>query len=488
MSSETNHIFDTLKVLHLPSYLSDQRRNELFQKYGAIKTRTLRPSSKYTITFVKFPSHSAANEALLRLHQIKVRGQYLSVEFAKKSMPIQFSENEIHYGDIMKDEIHKETVNKSHFQAFLKRLYGGSMNQIFTQPPPPNIKYKYAPPTKNTLLRIIIQLLKEPAFYTQVLHLMNRMNLPPPFEELEAEFPILKEIYDIELYKDILGEDIFESVKGKGFSQNNKKEKETDEEESEIESDEDTNVKSLQNVPIKRKCLQSKKRLKIPKFINPAKQPTALTSIQKTIRPEDMFESVQLGESKSLKIELKTVDKLLEGVDVLSEHKRDNILETQSGFGLMFPTKNIEHAKQNIKHFCEESLEKSSEQPLEKPSDFITKEELASNRISINDQRLLPVFKNYHAGKPTNRLYIKNLAKQVEANDLHYIYKKYVIPGLPNTEHEYNVRLMQEGRMKGQAFVTLQNTAQAQLAVQETNGYILKEKPMVVQYAKVSNS
>lgn len=42
--------------------------------------------------------------------------------------------------------------------------------------------------------------------------------------------------------------------------------------------------------------------------------------------------------------------------------------------------------------------------------------------------------------------------------------------------------------MKGQAFVTLQNTVQAQLALQETNGYILKEKPMVVQYAKVSNS
>lgn len=49
----------------------------------------------------------------------------------------------------------------------------------------------------------------------KVLHLMNRMNLPPPFEELEAEFPMLKEIYDIEKYKDILGKDILESVKGK---------------------------------------------------------------------------------------------------------------------------------------------------------------------------------------------------------------------------------------------------------------------------------
>jgi U11/U12 small nuclear ribonucleoprotein SNRNP65 len=45
---------------------------------------------------------------------------------------------------------------------------------------------------------------------------------------------------------------------------------------------------------------------------------------------------------------------------------------------------------------------------------------------------------------------------------------------------------MQEGRMKGQAFITLPNVAQAQLALDETNGYILKDKPMVVQFAKVT--
>lgn len=47
---------------------------------------------------------------------------------------------------------------------------------------------------------------------------------------------------------------------------------------------------------------------------------------------------------------------------------------------------------------------------------------------------------------------------------------------------------MQEGRMKGQAFVTLQNIGQAQLALNETNGYILKDKPMVVQFAKAAKS
>lgn len=47
---------------------------------------------------------------------------------------------------------------------------------------------------------------------------------------------------------------------------------------------------------------------------------------------------------------------------------------------------------------------------------------------------------------------------------------------------------MQEGRMKGQAFVTFQNEGQAIKALLDTNGYILKDKPMVVQYAKAAKS
>lgn len=47
---------------------------------------------------------------------------------------------------------------------------------------------------------------------------------------------------------------------------------------------------------------------------------------------------------------------------------------------------------------------------------------------------------------------------------------------------------MQESRMKGQAFITLQNTVQAQMVLDETQGYILKGKPMVVQFGKAVKS
>lgn len=46
---------------------------------------------------------------------------------------------------------------------------------------------------------------------------MNKMNLPPPFEELEAEFPMLKEVYNVEKYKDIFGNKIiYKCIKFKG--------------------------------------------------------------------------------------------------------------------------------------------------------------------------------------------------------------------------------------------------------------------------------
>lgn len=448
---------DTLRILHLPSHLSDDRRDALLQKYGATRTKTTRLSEKYTITYAKFSSQQLAAEALMRLHQLNVRGQYLSVQYAQKSVFTEFPEQDIYESPTNNEAKKAESANKSHIQAFLRKLNNWTMNHEFSQPPPPNIRYKYMPPTKNTLIRIAIQLLKVPAFYTQVLHLMNKMNLPPPFKELEVEFPTLKEAYDVEKYKymfDILHEYTNEEV---------------EEEESELESDGE-DVRPPEIIPVKRKLPQSTKRLKIPKFVNPVKNITTSSSTQK-VKPEDMFEHVQREEIKNLKFELKTLDKSL---DEASANKQDNTIAIDGGFGLMSP----------INKTTKDDNQESAETQKNK---FITSEELAANRISINDQRLLPVFKNYHPGKPSNRLYIKNLAKQVETKDLHYIYERYVIAGLKDVENEYDVRLMQEGRMKGQAFITLQNNLQAKMALEETNGYILKDKPMVVQFAKAKS-
>lgn len=139
-------------------------------------------------------------------------------------------------------------------------------------------------------------------------------------------------------------------------------------------------------------------------------------------KPEDMFEPVQREEIKNLKIELKTLDKSLDGI---SANKQDNTIAIDGGFGLISPVNKAIKDTKDSKENAETQKNK-----------YITSEELDANRISINDQRLLPVFQSYHLGLPSNRLYIKNLAKQVETEDLHYIYKRYFIAGLKDAEAE----------------------------------------------------
>jgi len=48
----------------------------------------------------------------------------------------------------------------------------------------------------------------------------------------------------------------------------------------------------------------------------------------------------------------------------------------------------------------------------------------------------------------------------------------------------FDIRLMKEGRMKGQAFIGLPNEKAAAKALKEANGYVLFGKPMVVQFAR----
>lgn len=43
---------------------------------------------------------------------------------------------------------------------------------------------------------------------------------------------------------------------------------------------------------------------------------------------------------------------------------------------------------------------------------------------------------------------------------------------------------MTEGRMRGQAFITLPNLDRAKEALIDTNGLMLQGKPLVVQYAR----
>ncbi|NXT10491.1 RBM40 protein, partial [Prunella fulvescens] len=143
-----------------------------------------------------------------------------------------------------------------------------------------------------------------------------------------------------------------------------------------------------------------------------------------------------------------------------------------TGFGRIFPA-----PSSNDKMETEEEDD-------EIPSEFISRKDLEKNRLSREEMEKYSVFKNYEPGDPNCRIYVKNLAKQVQEKDLKFIFGRYVDFQSEVERNMFDIRLMKEGRMKGQAFIGLPNEKAAAKALKEANGYVLFEKPMVVQFAR----
>ena len=111
---------------------------------------------------------------------------------------------------------------------------------------------------------------------------------------------------------------------------------------------------------------------------------------------------------------------------------------------------------------------------------YISTAELEAGRISGEEMAEIKVFKNYAPGECTNRLYVKNLNhKRVEESDVVRLFGKFV-----RDQSGLEIKLMKEGRMKGQAFVIFPSPSEAQTALSAVNGFVLYEKPMVVQFGR----
>lgn len=416
---------DTLKVKNLPKELTSAEKEDFLKHFGATKVKVISPKSgQRSVVYAKFESKEIAREVLFRLHQTYILKNRLCVEYA---------DQEIGIAKIKKVEP-ISTSSKEHLKAFISKLDAFNYSVDFHQPPPPHLKYSYPKANRPTINNIGHALATVPKFYTQVLHLMNRMNLPPPFAVPDPMRQQLMQQQHIVQQKTPIGQ----QRKPENLQESSS--------ESELESEEEFKQQNKEVIPQKR-VLKQKKMAKRPKFIKP---PEAPAGGNKTERPQEVFEKSDIQIHK--KIEMKVSASAL-------EQKSDICEEVGT-----IPS-----------HASEESSENKTEP-------FITTEELSSNQIPEKDLAVLPVFKNYHAGAPSTRLYIKNLAKTVDLKDLEYIFNRYK----GAEKGHFDIRLMQEGRMKGQAFITLDSVEIAQKALKETNAYILKDKPLVVVFGKAT--
>lgn len=350
-----------------------------------------------------------------RLHQLLLGKYRLKVEYCdgKKKAKVDDGKNEATVGS--------EAAAKRQ-KAIESVLQRGAM-QTFEGFPPSSILYQYPKISPATVDNIARELTSNKAFYYQVLHLMNKMNLRPPFAvQDEARNPNS------------------EPQESSSLLPQSDEESEL---ESELESDTENTGPTTKKVKLN-SSLPLPKTMKVMNYA-PDTQPAVPPNVPKTSK---------------LKI-----------------HISGNFLNTA----------------ENESEPAAEATEPASE----RESVPASVEDILSNRIPEEQRASLNVFQNYAAGDPSGKLYIKNLAKQVTEQDLMEIYQlfhdKAAIQAI-------DVKLMKTGRMKGQAFVSFlpvdeDSPSEAKqfakciaTALSTTNGYILKNKPMVVSYAKNTKS
>uniref|UniRef100_A0A8D0GWI4 RNA-binding region-containing protein 3 n=1 Tax=Sphenodon punctatus TaxID=8508 RepID=A0A8D0GWI4_SPHPU len=471
----------TLLVRHLPAELSAPDKEGLLKHFGAVSVRVLSDVGRLKHTaFATFPNENAAAKALQRLHQLKLLGHTLVVEFAKEkdNTPV-FSQPSLSEKNQSPDEPVKEDGKKQ--PGCLKIENGIAPSHGLTFPLNSCLKYLYPPPSSTILANIANALASVPKFYVQVLHLMNKMNLPPPFGPITARPPMYEEYVPVPLPPPPIPPLPPEAPPLPEEEEDEDSSREESEYESEDEEEKERMTKLMElatRQPKRRittKQHRVRKKRKIKDLLN---VPPALPhgNLHPVLSPSEVFEQqLPVGHKK---IEFHISADIPSILQKNLEREQNNDLcatieeITNAGFGKIFPA-----PSSNDKEETEEDDE-------EIPSEFVSKRELEKGRISREEMGALSVFKNYEPGDPNCRIYVKNLAKQVQEKDLKFIFGRYIDFSSETERIMFDIRLMTEGRMKGQAFIGLPNEKAAAKALKEANGFVLFDKPMVVQFAR----
>ncbi|XP_037682437.1 RNA-binding region-containing protein 3 isoform X2 [Choloepus didactylus] len=463
----------TLLVRHLPSELTAEEKEDLLKYFGAQSVRVLSDKGRLKHTaFATFPNEKAAIKALTRLHQLKLLGHTLVVEFAKEQdrvhSPSTSSGNEKkkRSDDPVEDDKEKKDL------GCLTIENGIAPNHGLTFPLNSCLKYMYPPPSSTILANIVNALASVPKFYVQVLHLMNKMNLPTPFGPITARPPMYEDYIPVHAPLPPVSPQPPEEPPLPD------EDEEFSSKESEYESSDDedrqrmTKLMELANLQPKRpktiKQHHVRKKRKIKDMFNTPS--SALNSnVHPVLLPSDVFDQPQPVGNKKIEFHISTNMPAAFKKDLEEEQNCD---KQNCGFGKIFPAPNLS------------TTEEIKEDADEMPSECISRRELEKGRISREEMESLSVFRSYEPGEPNCRIYVKNLAKHVQEKDLKFIFGRYVDFSSETQRIMFDIRLMKEGRMKGQAFIGLPNEKAAAKALKEANGYVLFGKPMVVQFAR----
>ncbi|KAJ4978559.1 hypothetical protein NE237_009339 [Protea cynaroides] len=440
----------TLLVRHLPEAIPHETLYRLFAHYGASSVRPCAGGRLRNCAFVDFKDETLASQAQSQLNRLRFLGKVLSVERASKQIlnnknqrnePLAVEDLAFLHTSLQKDTPLAGNLTRSANADSLSVSEPIAARLGVDYPFPPLLAYAYPPPDGNILTNIVNALIAVPRFYTQVLHLMNKMNIPAPFR-MALPIPPLPPSVAVALPPPLPPPP---PVVAKPYVAD------LSSDESELESSEegdgdDRNLSFMDSRIMKHGC----KRARREAIVGPA------------IDKEVAHEVVGLKPSTLVPKEIPVIK------------KNNSVLKIKIASK---PVQNEpKHDDENT-----ESLEQAKED-LELKS-YARPEEIERAKLPPEEILSLPMFKNYTAGNPSTVLYIKNLAKDVVPEDFYFIFGS-LFGSLEEAKSGLNVKLMQEGRMRGQAFVTFPTVDLAHCALNLVNGYVFKSKPMIIQFGR----
>ncbi|GFQ01850.1 U11/U12 small nuclear ribonucleoprotein 65 kDa protein [Phtheirospermum japonicum] len=408
----------TLLVRHLPEAIPPETINRLFSNYGASSVRPSSHGRLRNCAFVDFNNDLSASQAQKQLHGLQFLGKVLSVERASKVIDALKIKQE---GETQTRKV-KDAPDNSRGSSYIYATEPIAGKLGVDYPFPPHLEYAYPPPDGNILTNVVNALIAVPRFYTQVLHLMNKMNIPAPFRSalptppLPAPVPV---------------------PPPRPSSETNVKDLSSSESEMES-SDEEARPEAR----------PKRKRVKRQAIVGPG------------VDNDVALEAVGLKQ-------------------VVLVPKEKPIIKKKN------PVLQIRIAPKQIQPEVKDdgAAKESQEQKTSDHGPYATLEEIQSGKLPPEEILSLPRFKNYTAGDPTPVLYVKNLAKDVVVDDFYFIFGSF-FGSIDAAKSSLSVKLMQEGRMRGQAFLTFPTLELARNALNVVNGYVFKGKPMVIQFGR----
>ena len=479
-----------LIVKYLPTKFSNKDKQEFLNLFGCQQVTCLNGKLKHCC-FAEFVDVGTAKQALDALHQFEVLGQTLVVEYAK---PIhEKASNEIQANKILERKNFLQKKNNQEKNNKDNTKPSEEENDIFSSGLAPNLglnhnfpghlHYKYPEPNVQILTNIANALATVPKFYTLVLNLMNKMHLPPPFVGVTPTPPLP----DNNVNMQDASVDTSDLC-AYGSS-----------EESELESDPENKKHEIyMNNKLPNEPIRKKKRLRAAATKNQEK--LQINKLKADLPVESFFE---LNTSVK-RLEFKLGNSIKDAVEKKSAPPvHFNVFDERGQFGIIEPVPKVAKldnernpnpnpeggsviatTEMETQDNLEERMDVLSSEEEEENTEYISSKQLNENKISTEEILNMNQFKNYNQGDKTNRIYIKNIGKQVATDELFFIFKRFVKHCTDEEKATLDIRHMKEGRMKGQAFVTFPNENVAEKALKCAHGYILQDKPMVIQYGK----